>query len=236
MCKTANDQNKQNNNLRRKKKTIIKQVKPSTTTSSTISSTTTTTTTTTTSTTTTSKTNPVITILPSSITVINTDTAPFITETSLIEPTPTPTLTPTPKPTLTPVVSELFTSNIVNILEDQNIERRIKNLTEFTWSTQMAQEAIEWSKKLAIDNCNLVHGLDTAHGQNLYGVYGSTTGTVENAVNAWIDEKNLMSNPNATSSEIGHYLIVISPHLSQVGCGLAMNTIANCLVATCNYI
>jgi hypothetical protein len=127
-------------------------------------------------------------------------------------------------------------TNILNILEDQNRERRLQNLTDFIWSTQMETEAIEWSKTLAIDNCNLVHGLNTAQGQNLYGVYGSVSGSVENAVNAWIDEKNLMSNPNVTFSETGHYMIIISPRLSQVGCGLVMNTFANCFVATCNYL
>jgi hypothetical protein len=164
-------------------------------------------------------------------------TTPTSSTTTPTSSTTTSTSSTTPtSSTTTPTSVKLITdSNIMNILEDQNRERRLQNLTDFTWSIQMAQEAVEWSKTLANDNCNLVHELDTARGQNLYGIYGSTSGSVENAVQAWIDEKNLMSNPNVTSSEIGHYLIVVAPHLVQVGCGLAINTFANCLVATCNY-
>ena len=246
MCKTKNNLNTTKNQRKPKKPTtvtITKYVKPSVTVTPfiTIINTSTTTpssrittpsssTTTSTSSTTTSTFS---TTTPSSR--ITTPSSSTTTPTSRITTSTSSTTTPTSS-TTTPTSVKLITdSNIMNILEDQNRERRLQNLTDFTWSIQMAQEAVEWSKTLANDNCNLVHELDTARGQNLYGIYGSTSGSVENAVQAWIDEKNLMSNPNVTSSEIGHYLIVVAPHLVQVGCGLAINTFANCLVATCNY-
>jgi hypothetical protein len=122
------------------------------------------------------------------------------------------------------------------LLQLQNTERRLNNLTDFTWSDSMSLEALAWSKNLAENGCNLVHYLDTAHGQNLFGVYGSTTGNINTAVNAWINEKNLIGNVDVTPDQIGHYLIVVSSQLSQVGCSIVANIDQNCIVSTCNYV
>jgi hypothetical protein len=99
----------------------------------------------------------------------------------------------------------------------------------------MMNEAQSLSLDLAQKDCELIHSLKTAKAQNLYGLYGSVNGTLENAVQAWLDEKILIGT-NATIHEIGHYLNIISPELSGVGCATAYNTISNCLVTTCNYI
>jgi hypothetical protein len=99
----------------------------------------------------------------------------------------------------------------------------------------MASEALYWTKNLAENNCNLIHYLDTARGQNLFGVYGSTNDNINSAVNAWIDEKLLIGNVNVTYNQIGHYLTIVSPYLTQVGCSTVANIDQNCLVVTCNY-
>jgi uncharacterized protein YkwD len=124
-------------------------------------------------------------------------------------------------------------SDALNI---QNQERQLKNLNDFTWSDLLEKEAINWATNLTeFNNCGLTHYLDTARGQNLYALYGSTKSNINNAINAWVDEKNLLDKPNVTFNEIGHYLTIISPDFTQVGCGIAINPIQNCLVATCNY-
>jgi uncharacterized protein YkwD len=165
---------------------------------------------------------------------ISTVVAPTI---STVAPTistvvPSPTILNLPKL----LVSDITQTNIDSLLQLQNTERRLNNLTDFTWSESMSLEALTWSKNLAENQCNLQHYLDTARGQNLFGVYGSTTGNINTAVNAWINEKNLIGNVNVTSDQIGHYLIVISSQLSQVGCGIVANIDQNCIVSTCNYI
>ena len=144
---------------------------------------------------------------------------------------------PTPTPTFISIIPIFSEQNRIDALNIQNIERRIKNVKDFTWSNIMETEAINWSRNLAeYNDCGLKHSLDTARGQNLYAMYGSTKSNINNAINAWVDEKKLIDNPNVTFNEIGHYLSIISPKFTQVGCGIAINPIQNCLVATCNYI
>jgi len=148
---------------------------------------------------------------------------------------PTETLTP-PVNLQKLVVYDITQSNIDSLLQLQNVERRFNNLTDFTWSDSMASEALSLSKDLAKNGCNLIHYLDTARGQNLFGVFGSTISDINNAVQAWIDEKLMIGNTNVTRDQIGHYLIIVSQQLSQVGCSLVANIDQNCVVATCNYI
>ena len=150
-------------------------------------------------------------------------------------PDPTPEPIPSPSQVMSRIVN-YFENNLTNALTLHNNERRLQNLTDFTWSTAMEEEAKRLSFDLAEnDNCSLIHRLDTARGQNLFGIYGSTTSSLEAGVQAWIDEKSLIGT-NASIHEVGHYLNIISPELAQVGCASAFNILQNCLVTTCNYI
>jgi len=150
---------------------------------------------------------------------------------------PTGSFTSLPEPTLISIIQTFSEQNKIDALNIQNQERNIKNLTYFTWSNILEKEAIDWSKNLTeFNSCVLTHHLDTARGQNLYGVYGSTISSINNAINSWVDEKNLVNNQNVTFDQIGHYLSIISPDFTQVGCGITINPIQKCLVATCNYI
>ena len=171
---------------------------------------------------------PTTTIITTSTTIITTSITSITTSTK----PPTTIITPimSLQKSISSVVSQFDTLNI------QNQERQLKNLKDFTWSNLLEKEAINWSTNLTeFNNCGLTHYLDTAKGQNLYAMYGSTKSNINNAINAWVDEKNLIDKPNVTFDQIGHYLTIISPDFTQVGCGIAINPIQNCLIATCNY-
>ena len=214
--------------------------KPSTTTNTPTTTITTPTTTitkptTTQTTTSTTSTTPTTTIITPTTTIIT----PIIAITTPITKPTTTVITPTTT-VITPIMSlQKSISSVVSqfdALNIQNQERQLKNLKDFTWSNLLEKEAINWSTNLTeFNNCGLTHYLDTAKGQNLYAMYGSTKSNINNAINAWVDEKNLIDKPNVTFDQIGHYLTIISPDFTQVGCGIAINPIQNCLIATCNY-
>jgi uncharacterized protein YkwD len=185
-------------------------------------------------------TQPTISSTKSAITTVSVTTPDVVVITpdpTSSNPDPTSESIPTPSPQQ--VMSRIvnyFENNLVNALTLHNNERRLQNLTDFTWSTVMEEEAKKLSFDLAEnDNCSLIHRLDTARGQNLFGIYGTTTSSLETGVQAWIDEKSLIGT-NASIHEVGHYLNIISPELLQVGCASAFNILQNCLVTTCNYI
>ena len=175
------------------------------------------------------------TVVPTTISSVIPNVVPTTVSNVVSTTVPTETLTP-PVNLQKLVVYDITQSNIDSLLQLQNVERRFNNLTDFTWSDSMASEALSLSKDLAKNGCNLIHYLDTARGQNLFGVFGSTISDINNAVQAWIDEKLMIGNTNVTRDQIGHYLIIVSQQLSQVGCSLVANIDQNCVVATCNYI
>jgi hypothetical protein len=174
-------------------------------------------------------------VVPTTISSVIPNVVPTTVSNVVSTTVPTETLTP-PVNLQKLVVYDITQSNIDSLLQLQNVERRFNNLTDFTWSDSMASEALSLSKDLAKNGCNLIHYLDTARGQNLFGVFGSTISDINNAVQAWIDEKLMIGNTNVTRDQIGHYLIIVSQQLSQVGCSLVANIDQNCVVATCNYI
>jgi hypothetical protein len=102
------------------------------------------------------------------------------------------------------------------------------------WNTGLQDSSQIWSNTLAESNCVLEHKLFSAS-QNLYAGYGWIEPNLPNAVQAWLDEKSLLNKPNVTFNEIGHYLIIVSTSLTEVGCASSINVDKNCFVVTCNY-
>ena len=132
-----------------------------------------------------------------------------------------------------------FVSNVNKniILDLHNNERVLKNVTNsLGWSNSLELSANVLSRDLSNRGCILEHKLGSGvFGQNLYASYGTVNPNFRNAVNAWIDEKNLLNKPNVTFSEIGHYLIMVSSRYNNVGCSTSINYDKNCYVITCDY-
>lgn len=193
---------------------------------------------------TTPKTTPIIT-LPQ-ITLLPIKTKSIMSNLPTPPPTPPPIPIPIPTTTIiqsiqpiqTPVsniVEYTFKSNdIQSILNKHNDERQLNNLTDFIWNDNLKYTSQLWSNTLAKNNCILEHKLFSAS-QNLYAGYGWIEPNLSNAVQAWLDEKNILNKPNVTFNEIGHYLIIINTSLKEVGCASSINIANNCFVVTCNY-
>jgi uncharacterized protein YkwD len=153
-----------------------------------------------------------------------------------------PTLPISPTNTLTSIQS-IQTPDFVSdtnkklILDLHNNERSLKNVTNLLfWSNSLELSANNLSRDLSNRGCILEHSLASGvFGQNLYAAYGTFNPNYGNAVNAWIEEKNLLNKPNVTFSEIGHYLIMISSKYNNVGCSTSINYDKNCYVITCDY-
>jgi hypothetical protein len=104
-----------------------------------------------------------------------------------------------------------------------------------TWESNLEQSAESWSQVLALqNNCILYHKL-TSFAQNLYAGYGWTSPNITDSIQAWINEKLLINEPNVSFEQIGHYLIIIHPSIKTVGCSYSINYIQNCFVVTCDY-
>lgn len=190
---------------------------------------------------------PTLTSMPVSITtfmpvsITTPASVPITTFTLFSTPVPITTSAPTPTPTPT------FTSNVVStpvsienrqmILNMHNTERLLVNTTNLLkWSDALERSARELSINLANIGCALRHRLGSGvRGQNLYGTYGRVVPNYNNAVNAWILEKNLLDKPNVTFSEIGHYLIMVSSQYNNVGCSAGVNLVDRCYVIACDY-
>lgn len=166
---------------------------------------------------------------------------PEIPEIPETPPIPTPTQTPiiTP-PTPTPeidtniVTYKLKSTDISDMLKTHNDERAITNLNNLSWDVNLQSSSELWSRELAAKNCALEHKLFSS-AQNLYGGYGWLEPNFKDAIQLWINEKNILNQPNITFHDVGHYLIIVSESYSQVGCGAALNIANNCFVVTCNY-
>lgn len=173
----------------------------------------------------------------------NTYTTPSSTQHTSTTPSSTST-TSTPSSSVSPTSTSIPSATnsiqvtrqeILSILSLHNIERQLLNLTDIRWSYALQSNAQSWSNELSSKGCGLEHFLESgSSGQNLYAGYGWTIPNYTNAVNAWISEKALVST-NASFSEIGHYLIIISPNFLRVGCASSINTSSNCFVVTCDY-
>lgn len=161
-----------------------------------------------------------------------------------IQPTQSPILLPPPIPSPQPILSPTIDTNIVtyklkatdiyDMLKTHNDERNITNLDNLSWDINLQSSSELWSRELALKNCALEHKLFSS-AQNLYGGYGWLEPNFKDAIQLWINEKELLNEPNITFQDVGHYLIIVSDNYSEVGCGAALNLANNCFVVTCNY-
>ena len=157
-----------------------------------------------------------------------------------IEPieTPPPSTIPSPpipSPPVQRIEEYIFKGDdIVNILKKHNDERLLNNVTNISWNTNLKDSSQIWSNNLASRDCILEHKLFSS-AQNLYAGYGWIEPNLPNAMQAWLDEKSLLNQPNITFEEIGHYLIMISANYNDVGCASSINIDKKCFVVTCNY-
>lgn len=150
-------------------------------------------------------------------------------------PVPSQTSQPIQTPEISQVVEYNFKSDdIKNIMDKHNDERQLNNLTDMIWNNNLRMSSQIWSNELAKMGCVLEHKLFSS-AQNLYAGYGWTEPDMSRAVQMWIDEKYILNKPNVTFNEIGHYLIIVSNTLTEVGCASSININNNCFVVTCNY-
>lgn len=163
---------------------------------------------------------------------------------SIIQPTntvikPTATVSPSVKPIITSspinVVSyNLKAQDIYDILDSHNKERNLTNLDSLSWDVDLQASSQLWSNDLSSRNCILEHRLFSS-AQNLYGGFGWLEPDFRSAVKLWIDEKNILNEPNITFQDVGHYLIIVSDAYTKVGCAASINVENDCFVITCNY-
>jgi len=133
------------------------------------------------------------------------------------------------------IIEYVFKSNdISDIMTKHNDERQLNNLTNMIWNDNLKVSSQIWSNELAKSGCILEHKLFSS-AQNLYAGYGWIEPDMSRAVQMWLDEKNILNKPNVTFNEIGHYLIIISNSINEVGCASSINVNNNCFVVTCNY-
>jgi hypothetical protein len=149
-------------------------------------------------------------------------------------------------------------------LNTHNAERTQYHDVHLRWSGGLAAFAQEWAQHLA-DNDRFEHrpadhranGYPNRPGENLYyaqgssGITGSNVEHAQDAVNAWIAEKqyyhydrdtdgtgswNLPPGCSAPSGKYcGHFTQVIWKNTTEVGCGIAKNAANTKVYVVCNY-
>ena len=86
----------------------------------------------------------------------------------------------------------------------------------------LADTALEWSRQLSADGCDLVHS-EGEYGENLY--WTSATATPEEVVTAWASEVadyDLGTHTCAEGAVCGHFTQVVWANTTTVGCGSAV--------------
>jgi uncharacterized protein YkwD len=115
------------------------------------------------------------------------------------------------------------TADFVNsILSVHNSERAAHSIPALVWSKELAAEAKTWAEHIATTG---VFAHDTtifpAKGENI--AWGSAGSSTEQLMQDWVNEKNKIQIPvtNENLYPVGHYVQMVSPATTHVGCGTA---------------
>jgi hypothetical protein len=109
------------------------------------------------------------------------------------------------------------------ILKIHNDERAAHSIPPLKWSDELAAEAKTWAEHL-VTTGKFEHdtAIFPAKGENIAGGY---TGfhSAEQLVQGWVDEKNKINGPvtDANLYPVGHYVQIVSPATTHVGCATA---------------
>ena len=115
-------------------------------------------------------------------------------------------------------------------LEETNRARKAVGVKPISWDASLAKAAYQYSQHLASQGCKLVHSGQHGQGENLYASYGSSSGSMANAVKLWVKEKW-----NWTRGQMNHFTQVVWSGTSKMGCAKGINTQKKCQVVTCRY-
>ncbi|WP_420580592.1 pathogenesis-related family 1 protein [Reichenbachiella sp.] len=112
-------------------------------------------------------------------------------------------------------------TTIQEILEAHNAYRSDVNISDISWSEELATSAQAWATELAVD-CEFKHS-NSDFGENIWaGTEGAFSPT--DVVTSWgseIDDYDYDSNICATDKDCGHYTQIVWEKTSKVGCGVA---------------
>jgi uncharacterized protein YkwD len=116
------------------------------------------------------------------------------------------------------------TADIANtILDIHNRERAAHSIPPLKWSDELAAEAKTWAEHLATtDKFEHETSIFPAKGENIaQGAAGFHS--PEQLIQGWVDEKNKIQNPVTDQNlyPIGHYVQMVSPATTHVGCATA---------------
>ena len=106
---------------------------------------------------------------------------------------------------------------IKGMLTAHNHERHLVGVTnDLVWDKDLAASAKAWAEHLSPAG-ELVHDYGNVEAENI-------ADSLSNGPRLWINEKNdYHGDTCASGKECGHYLNMVSPRLSAVGCGTAPN-------------
>jgi uncharacterized protein YkwD len=116
------------------------------------------------------------------------------------------------------------TADIANtILDIHNRERAAHSIPPLKWSDELAAEAKTWAEHLATTG-KFEHetSIFPAKGENIaQGAAGFHS--TEQLIQGWVDEKNKIQNPVTDQNlyPVGHYVQMVSPATTHVGCATA---------------
>jgi uncharacterized protein YkwD len=115
------------------------------------------------------------------------------------------------------------TADAKTILEIHNRERAAHSIPPLKWSDELAAEAKTWAEHL-VTTGKFAHdtAIFPAKGENIaQGAAGSHS--AEQLIQGWVDEKNKIQIPVTDQNlyPVGHYVQMVSPSTTHVGCATA---------------
>lgn len=118
--------------------------------------------------------------------------------------------------------AEAVALDVADMLAVHNAVRLEYGVDALSADVVLADVALEWSRQLSADGCDLVHS-GGGYGENLY--WTSATATPADAVTAWADEVadyDLGTHTCAEGAVCGHFTQVVWANTTTVGCGAAV--------------
>lgn len=135
-----------------------------------------------------------------------------VDETSAAEPPPAnPSNDSSATPGLSRSASELLAAH--------NRARAEHCAPALQWSAELEAFAADWATRLRDRGCAMEHRQGSPHGENLSYRFPAGSGSAENVVGAWVDERRLydFSNPGF-SMKTGHFTQVVWRGTQALGC------------------
>jgi len=119
------------------------------------------------------------------------------------------------------------------MLRSHNACRAPFEVSELSWSPELAAFAQEWADHLADAGSKLRHRKNNPYGENLYWISGAAA-TPSQVLESWCSEQNLFDpERNDWWPQAAHFTQVVWHSTERVGCAVARRGVQEWWV--CNY-